>query len=63
MKDDIHIAAKIRSLKVSPGFTVTGEKERQKVCRLAKVMLDVGLVSFKVSTRADGKGGFRVAAF
>ncbi len=62
MSKATQLAQQIRNLKVTKGFTVKGEKERQKVCREAKFLRDHEMISFDVVTSADGKGNFKVAA-
>lgn len=61
MKKDIELAQKVRALKVGQQFIVSTERQRQRVCRVAKSLRDSGAINFRVVTREEN-GLFTVAA-
>ena len=61
MSKELSIARQVRGLKIGQPFTVKTDKERQKVCRIAKALKDAGVITFDVVTKRDGDL-FKVAA-
>jgi hypothetical protein len=61
MSKEIDLAQKVRALKAGSPFTVKTEKQRQRVCRIAKALRDSGAIDFTVVTRKEN-GAFTVAA-
>lgn len=55
------LANKIKSLKVSKGFVVANEKERNKVLLEARQLKRFGKISFDITTK-EVEGGFKVIA-
>lgn len=61
MKTKMHMAKRVRSMKIGEQFMVFTHKERQAVCRVAKSLKDSGAIEFDVVTKRDGNK-FKVAA-
>lgn len=51
MSKDFEFATKIKSLKTKGPFTVDSQSERGQVCRIAKMLRQIGTIDFRVTTR------------
>jgi hypothetical protein len=61
MNKTLSLARKIRALQIGKPFTVSTEKDRQMVCRVAKALRDAGVIEFMVVTKRMKSGLWKVA--
>ncbi len=61
MSKEMNIAMRVKALKTGKFFMVATEKQRQEVCRAAKLLKDAGVIEFDVVTKREGDA-FKVAA-
>lgn len=62
MKNDLHLAKRIRSMKSGQFFDVITPADRERVQRAAKTLFDAGAITFRVTTRENLDGTYRVFA-
>lgn len=59
---EISLAMRLKKMKPGDIFTVTGEPQRQRVCRIAKALRDSEAITHQIVTLHAGKNLFKVAA-
>ena len=58
----LQLVQRLKNMKPGDSFTVSGERERQKVCRAKKFLEDAELLDHQIITLHLGNFVFKVAA-
>lgn len=59
---ELSLALRLKNMKPGDIFTVTGEPQRQRVCRIAKALRDSEAITHQIVTLHAGNYVYKVAA-